>query len=666
MVYEKVVSCFFLIFICAMVVSSDLAAQNLGDNVRVFRAKDFEDRTQHEDSLIQSASVKALNIDQAPGSITVFSGKEILAMGARDLIDVIGMVPGFQLCIDVQGVVSVGVRGQPGMESTLLMVDGIEMNEPFFLMVKFGGRYPLATIERIEFIRGPGVSIYGGYGALALIHIITKASKPVNHLQLTNSLSVCDGGLSARRLNALYMQKFDRFHFAVSGGQINTIRSNKRYKDSEGSSYLMTKESNLNSNYIKASAAGKYITGTFFFEEYKIATRDQFIALASKAYPLLNTNLIGRVGARYPIGPKFSLLSAITFAWMRPWEIVSEIADEDTNNAAKFQKTNKRISINSTGIWQIRPDLNLSLGVGAYRNRARCDQDPVRFFNGSKTFQIYGVYSFAQAYYTSKIMNVHAGVRVDKQELLQPVIAPRISFNKGIGSTIIKVNLASGIRLPAIENLNLAKGKIKQQETRTYEVEVRQNFRHSTFALTAFRVMTLNPIVYGVVDDITEIYFNGTKYATQGLEASYRLKLPKVQCWAEASFYTNKGLHTSKIYSVPGRNQNLAYAPFRVSGYCKYAITEAVFIGASANIESRKYYNTKNEVGLPVYKAIAPSVVLNSFVDFDLPIRYNFAIRLGVSNILDQRIDYAQPYNSFHNPLPGMGREFNFSLMYNL
>src|SRR3954468_10713859 len=114
---------------------------------------------------------------EVPGVITVVTREEIMDSGARDLEDVLQLVPGFSPGIDVEAVVDVGVRGNWGHEGkVLLLIDGQQMNETLYSTNQLGNHYPIDQIERIEIIRGPGSAIYGGYAELAVINVITRGA----------------------------------------------------------------------------------------------------------------------------------------------------------------------------------------------------------------------------------------------------------------------------------------------------------------------------------------------------------------------------------------------------------------------------------------------------------------------------------------------------------
>src|SRR5881628_3388115 len=109
---------------CIVVASSPA----LADDVAI---KDITDVSL--DDLLQTdvdvASKVPTTFREVPGVITVVTREEIMDSGARDLEDVLQLVPGFSLGVDVEGVTDVGVRGNWGHEGkVLLLIDGQQMN----------------------------------------------------------------------------------------------------------------------------------------------------------------------------------------------------------------------------------------------------------------------------------------------------------------------------------------------------------------------------------------------------------------------------------------------------------------------------------------------------------------------------------------------------------
>ncbi len=127
---------------------------------------------------ISIASKIALTQKESPAIVSVVTKDEIQNSGARDLIDVLRLVPGIDFNGDVWGMVGISMNGNWGNNGkVLLMIDGQEQNEIAFSSLFFGNHYPVEIIKRIEIIRGPGSAIYGGFGELGVINIKLKKAK---------------------------------------------------------------------------------------------------------------------------------------------------------------------------------------------------------------------------------------------------------------------------------------------------------------------------------------------------------------------------------------------------------------------------------------------------------------------------------------------------------
>ena len=109
---------------------------------------------------VSVASKTQLTVRESPAILTVITGEEIKNLGARDLMDVLNLVPGMNFGVDVQGVVGISSRVNWAHEGKILvLLDGQEMNEILFSTTQFGQRYYISQIEKVEIIRGPGSSI---------------------------------------------------------------------------------------------------------------------------------------------------------------------------------------------------------------------------------------------------------------------------------------------------------------------------------------------------------------------------------------------------------------------------------------------------------------------------------------------------------------------------
>ena len=109
-------------------------------------------------------------------SITVISKEEIERKQSKQVSDVLRDVPGLSV-VNAGGpgkATSVSIRGTDSAH-TLVMVDGVEMNDPLNPSGGFDfGNLSAQDIERIEIIRGSQSVLYGSAAIGGVIQIITK------------------------------------------------------------------------------------------------------------------------------------------------------------------------------------------------------------------------------------------------------------------------------------------------------------------------------------------------------------------------------------------------------------------------------------------------------------------------------------------------------------
>ena len=106
-------------------------------------------------------------------SLTILTGEDIEAQGARDVLQILETVPGFSVTRtgSFGGTTSVFVRGGEN-DFNLVLIDGVQVNQP-------GGAFDFANlsttnIERIEIVRGPASVLYGADAVTSVINIITR------------------------------------------------------------------------------------------------------------------------------------------------------------------------------------------------------------------------------------------------------------------------------------------------------------------------------------------------------------------------------------------------------------------------------------------------------------------------------------------------------------
>ena len=193
------------------------------------------------DAQIDVASKKPQTTRETPGIVTVITREEIVASGARDLLDLLVMVPGFAPGVDVEGVVDLGVRGQWAHEGKmLLLIDGQPMNELLYSTLQLGNHYPVEAIQRIEVIRGPGSAIYGGYAELAVINIITRDASELHGVSVSAHYGQTGRAIGEANLSLTFADTA-KSGVSLSGALAlgRGTRATDMYRDFTGGSYSM-------------------------------------------------------------------------------------------------------------------------------------------------------------------------------------------------------------------------------------------------------------------------------------------------------------------------------------------------------------------------------------------------------------------------------------------
>lgn len=154
---------------------------------------------------VYSASKFVQKVSDAPSAVTVVTAADIRDFGWRSLADVLRSMRGIYSSYD-RNYTYLGARGflRPGDYNTrfLLLVDGVRNNDAVYDQASVGSDalFDIDLVERVEFVPGPGSSIYGANAFFGVINVITKRGRDVNGPQI----SVEGGSHGARKARATY------------------------------------------------------------------------------------------------------------------------------------------------------------------------------------------------------------------------------------------------------------------------------------------------------------------------------------------------------------------------------------------------------------------------------------------------------------------------------
>lgn len=156
---------------------------------------------------VSSASKFSQTTREAPSSVELITREDIRRHGWRKLSEALSSLTGIYSASD-QVYDYLGTRGflVPGDYNTrfLVLIDGQRTNDNVYEQGSFSDEFPLdlALVERIEYVPGPGSSIYGSNAIFGVINVITRRAEEMPPLQLAARLAQ-DGWRETRASGAI-------------------------------------------------------------------------------------------------------------------------------------------------------------------------------------------------------------------------------------------------------------------------------------------------------------------------------------------------------------------------------------------------------------------------------------------------------------------------------
>lgn len=213
--------------------------------------------------VVVTASRVATPAEQVGSSVTVITEEQLKNRQVRIVSDVLREVPGVAVSRTgpVGNFTQARIRGAEGNQ-TLVLIDGIEVNDPAGGS-EFNFAHLLATeIERIEVLRGPQSALWGSDAIGGVINIVTK--KGSGPLRATAGAE--GGSFDTRQVNAGFSGGGDRYHYALSGTYFDTdgisIASGGSEEDGYDNATLFLKGGVTPLDNLSLDFAGRYTDAT--------------------------------------------------------------------------------------------------------------------------------------------------------------------------------------------------------------------------------------------------------------------------------------------------------------------------------------------------------------------------------------------------------------------
>jgi outer membrane receptor for ferrienterochelin and colicin len=622
---------------------------------------------------IEVTNKQKTKILEAPAIVSFITQQEIKHSGARDLIDVLMMIPGIQFGHDVESVVGISMRGFWAHEGkALILWDGIELNENLFGTTQFGNHYDINAIKRIEIIRGPGSALYGGYAGLMVVNIITKDGEDGNFLSVQNTTGTFinePGKISLMNGNVNFTKKWENgFNIGIHGLYGRSIRSNDNFTDFYGETFNMGEQSNsgIYPFHISAKMQYKNLSVSSIFDNYSFNDRVIFGKKAEKSQRIHFKSYNIRTSYNAKINEKLSIIPTLTVKINTPWQKPTLPAVAPYH----YDKTVYRGIQNVTSFYKINDNINIQVGVESYQDYCEANKHttPDELFKDS-TYNAfyYNLAGFVQATVNTKIANFTAGMRYDKHSAFAGAFSPRLVANKTIKDKLtLKFMSSMAFRAPVIENIRLAelnKNTINPERLFNFEVGTTYKFDKNFYmSVNLFNIRLFDPIIY-TADTISEYYYNFDSSGNIGVEVESIFKRQWGSITFSYSWYHNV-INKVNLYEVPNRKGVLlGNANHKVCTEVNFRITPSLNLNINQTFLSQRY----GYVGTDSIKTYKPVFMTNLFLLYTNAFKVkNLELGLGGYNLFNETFEFVEPYNGGVNALPALNRQAAIRVTYRL
>jgi len=581
----------------------DMSLEELQDLKATGVSSDLEE---YINSLISVSTQKSLPSRYSPNIVTLVTEEEIQNMGARDLIDVLQLVPGFHFAQDTKGNVGLGIRGNWAAEGkVLIMIDGMEINEHYTAHTYFGNHFPVDMIKRIEIIRGPGSAVHGGFAEFGVINIVTKKAKDFSGFEVGINQGWMGEGVNRGKFNmyvANKWKKVDLSYWLTAGNAQRSNRQHYAFYDSIIDS--LVSQQNLGVGAYRSLAGQSDIDN--FMSEFDFNWGNFSATSILDYYATTDVTTLDSKGNRpvkygffsaynqmlykFRITPKLTITPRININVQTPVEENTPYADALLDHpeyadtlAIAVTRIRTRLDIS----YDVSHRVNLLGGIDYFEDQAFNADTISQFYSGKPPDHYSSTAFYGEAIFRLPVFHLFAGARFETNASYESAFSPRVGITKKFNKFHMKFLVTDAYRLPTLGNIyysfdgtydvetdSTGKSEIKNvgrglepEKTLVIEAEAGYQFSDKTYlTLNLFDMTIRDPIVYSFYQDenIRDIYGensglyvyrNYDKSGTRGIELDFRFQDKWGFLNANYSFYTVGNKPKVDAYSVSTFNR---------------------------------------------------------------------------------------------------------------
>ncbi len=611
---------------------------------------------------ITVASRKAVSQRESPGIVTVIEGDAIRRSGARDLVDVLRQVPGYDFRLIVSNILGLGVRGHIGSDGRVLMlVDGIEANEHRFGTAQFGLNFPVENIHRIEIVRGSALAMYGGTAEMGVINIITRSASELRGAEVAASVGVVASGARSREQIAVSAGvEQDQFSLSANAMRGRSLRSDQTFRGLAGASYEMADKDGVEPEYVNVGLA--YGDVRLRLQRVDIDVKSRYVGsgIQSDVWNLQHKSETALLSTVWKPMQGTEVTPSVSWQKQSPRETSNPLGVVTSKTGVERTQAKIGVTWSSDDLWHFAGGIDV-LDV-KYEGTAR--SFPLRPLAFDR-LNVTGLYT--EVMRQTEWADFTWGVRRDVHQYAGDLWSQRLAMTRLMGDWHFKLLASAAERAPSVEDYSSSAGGLavrKNEKVANAELEV-------GYRIDAGTQLTVN--YFDIVTRDTLILRNFSDVHTRGIEASLQIRRDWGNADLSLSTYASGGTDTATVSvinpdtgSVIDSQALVGFSPWKLALSANYKVGAATYLSPTlAWYGPRWGFDVDNSSATVSRLRQYPSAALVNLVvqSEDVGVR-GLTLSAGVYNLFAAHAVFAAPIANTTPPVPDMGRELVFRVRY--
>ena len=453
--------------------------------------------------------------------------------------------------------VDLGIRGA-GYEQTLILVDGVRLNDPQSGHHNFDIPLLLEDIERIEIVRGPGAAQYGPNGNAGVINLVTR--KQAQDRQAGIRL---EGGSKDYARAALGLAKNNgNWHHFFSAAQ----QESDTYIKGADLDYE-TQQGNLR---IVHSNDSHTTVASYGYMDKAFGAQGFYAGAGSRA----NENTIQR-HAYLTHEQRFSP------------DVRADAAINWRQHDDEFYYLDYAPSVHQTNAWQGRLRYHFRDIISAGYEYNQEDIDSTSISGGHHEREYSSVFSYGQ--YDFGLLQIAASLSYLNYDGGDSYTLPVIGFTVPLGLQQLYLNAGQSVRVPTMNDLylnqaaNQGNPDVKAEQTDSAEVGARLNLAGLLTRIAFFRRETTDAIDY---TRTTAEQLAGSAYIARNIDSidtrGYDLEVDATGLLAESGLQKASLSYTRLIQDFSNQYAEARYSQSQLEHQAILSLAYELLPGLSA------------------------------------------------------------------------------------